>query len=139
MYLDNPKSINDLILMDTSSKKYSQVMDHTLSLRQSELDLLTMTTQWFSKMINYTNNLEWLKYIVSKIWAYLSYQKWYIMQIDIGNSKLKQVSDPSWMDINFNEKVDLSFYNLSNYLINTYSQILHRQHKCYSKAELRIE
>ena len=109
MYLDNPKSINDLILMDTSSKKYSQVMDHTLSLRQSELDLLTMTTQWFSKMINYTNNLEWLKYIVSKIWAYLSYQKWYIMQIDIGNSKLKQVSDPSWMDINFNEKVDLSF------------------------------
>ena len=81
-------------------------MDQTLSLSQSELNLLSMTTQWFDKMINYSNSSEWLKYIVSKIWDFLLFERWYVMLIDIGNSKLRQISDPSSMDINFNEKVN---------------------------------
>ena len=105
IFIDDVGSVNDIIKIDATNKKLPWYMSKTLSLPKNEQELLSTVTQCLSKILSSKKSNECLEYLVSKVAMLLAYDKCYVLKFDIGDSKLRQVSDRSCIDVPLKEKV----------------------------------
>lgn len=97
--LEEIENIDDIFQNDITTGKARFDLKNALSLPKAERDTLIMITQWMAKVLNYKKPGEWIEFLIKKISKFMKVQRWYIMKFDIGENKLRHVSDTSWIDL----------------------------------------
>ena len=88
-----------------TSRMMPAYLSRTLSLPKAEQDILGVISQCLAKILNHKRSSDWMDYLVSRVCNFLLYNKWYVLKLDIGQNKLKQMNEKSCIDLSLTDKV----------------------------------